>query len=208
MTFNERSFIHQRVPRSPQQNREIREATRARIMNHALALFSEHGYDATSVKMIAQAAGVSQGLLYNYFTGKDALLRAIFEASVQDVLASFEAAEAEPDVRKRPEVLIRASFAIVRGNLEFWRLSYGARMQRSVLSVLGGSIEAWASSIHARLLGFLTDAGIENAPVEAAVLFALIDGISQHYVLDPEHYPLDVITEHVVGRYAAPESER
>jgi len=190
------------VPRSPLQNQEIREATRARIMNHALTLFSEHGYDATSVKMIAEAAGMSQGLLYNYFAGKDALLRAIFEASMRDVLASFAAAETEPDVRKRPEALIRASFEIVRENLEFWRLSYGARMQRSVLDALGSSLEDWTSAIHAQLLVFLSEAGFEDPAIEASVLFALIDGISQHYVLDPEHYPIDVIIEHVIRRYA------
>lgn len=190
------------MPRSSAQNHIIREATRARIMNHALALFSEHGYDATSVKMIAEAAGVSQGLLYNYFNGKDALLRAIFQASMDDVLSSFAVAEAEPDPARRPEALIRASFEIVRRNMEFWRLSYGARMQRSVLDALGSSLADWTSAIHARLLVFLGEAGFEDAAIEASVLFGLIDGISQHYVLDPEHYPIDVITEHVVRRYA------
>ena len=189
-------------PRTPQQNERLRAASREKIIEHALRLFATHGYERTSVKMIAEAAGVSQGLLYNYFEGKDALLRAMFEASMDDVRASFAAAEADPDPRRRVEALLRGSFAIVRDNLHFWRLSYGVRMQASVLETIGGEpIQAWTAFIRATLERYLRETGIEDAELEAAILFALIDGVCQHYVLDPEHYPLDAVAERIVVRY-------
>ena len=188
-------------PRTPQQNERLRAASRARIIEHALRLFAEHGYERTSVKMIAEAAGVSQGLLYNYFEGKDALLRAILEASMDDVRASFAAAEAEPDPRRRVERLVRGSFEILRRNLHFWRLSYGVRMQAAVLEGLGGGIHAWIAMVRATLERYLREAGVADAAVESAVLFALIDGVSQHYVLDPHGYPLDAVAERIVRRY-------
>jgi AcrR family transcriptional regulator len=45
----------------------------------ALALFAEHGYDGTSTRLIAAAAGVTEGLIFKYFPTKRDLLRAVFE---------------------------------------------------------------------------------------------------------------------------------
>lgn len=187
-------------PRSAEQNEHIRNESRHRIIDAALALFAEHGYERTSVRMIADAAGVAQGLLYNYFEGKQGLLRAIFEQSVADVRASFALADAVPPA-ERLERLVRGSFEILRQNLAFWRLSYGVRMQPAVLAGLGPELHEWTATIRRTLHGYLRDAGVAHPDVEAAVLFALIDGISQHYVLDPDHYPLDTVIELVIARY-------
>lgn len=61
------------------------EATRARLVETALALFAERGYAATSTRAIAQAAGVSEGLIFHHFPNKLELLRAV--AANHEVLA-------------------------------------------------------------------------------------------------------------------------
>jgi len=187
-------------PRTAEQNEQIRATTRQRLIGAALALFAEHGYQGTSVRMIAEAAGVAQGLLYSHFEGKQALLHAIFEESVGDVRESFAIADAAPP-GERLERLIRGSFAVLERNLPFWRLSYGVRMQPAVLAGLGPALHEWTASIRRTLQGYLRDAGVPNPEIEAAVLFALIDGISQHYVLDPQRYPLNAVTELIVSRF-------
>ena len=189
-------------PRTAEQNEQVKAATRKRIVDAALGLFAEHGYAGTSVRMIADDAGMSIGLLYNYFDGKQALLQAIFEESMADVRESFARADAAPP-SERLEQLIRGSFEILRGNLTFWRLSYGVRMQPAVLAGLGRDLQQWTSAILRTLEGYLRD-GVAQPDVEAAVLFAVIDGVSQHYVLDPDRYPLEAVVELVVARYAKP----
>lgn len=187
-------------PRTPEQNEQIRAATRQRILDAALALFAEHGYERTSVRMIADAANVAQGLLYSHFEGKQGVLHAIFEESVADVRESFALADSAPP-DERLERLIRGSFEVLKQNLPFWKLSYGVRMQPAVVSGLGPALHEWTTTIRRTLQGYLRDAGVPQPEVEAAVLFALIDGISQHYVLDPRRYPLDAVTELVVARF-------
>lgn len=187
-------------PRSPEQNERIRASTRRRILDAALALFAEHGYERTSVRMIAEAANVAQGLLYSYFDGKHGLLHAIFAESMADVRQSFDIADAAPP-GERLERLIRGAFEVLERNVAFWRLSYGVRMQPSVLAGLGPALHEWTATIRRTLQGYLRDAGVARPDVEAAVLFALIDGISQHYVLDPQRYPLGAVTELVIARY-------
>jgi len=53
-------------------------ATRDRIIDAAMALFSEHGYRGTSITRIEQAAGLSPGAggIYHHFSSKEALLTA------------------------------------------------------------------------------------------------------------------------------------
>ena len=188
-------------PRRPEENARIREETRARIMDAALRLFSRRGYDGTSVRAIAAGAGVATGLLANYFDGKQALLRALVEESIADVRASFAEAERAGAPGERIERLLRASFRILRERQAFWRLSYGVRMQPAVLEGLGDLLGVWTAEIQATLTGYLAEAGVPEPELEALVLFALIDGVSQHYVLHPDAYPIDAVVERIAARY-------
>ena len=63
------------------------EATRQKILDKALELFSTRGYDAVSVGEIAEAVGIKAPSLYNHFPSK----RAIFDAIVEATAAQYEA---------------------------------------------------------------------------------------------------------------------
>ena len=52
---------------------------REQLLDAALAVFVDRGIDGATVKDITAAAGVTQGLLYHYFDGKDALVLAILQ---------------------------------------------------------------------------------------------------------------------------------
>jgi len=59
------------APRKPEKFAEMREKSRNHIIAKATEVFAEHGYYKTSVAMIAESAGISKGLIYNYFKSKD-----------------------------------------------------------------------------------------------------------------------------------------
>lgn len=52
---------------------EQRRRTEARILDAARTAFSEHGYDRTTIRGIARAAGVNPGLVMHYFGAKETL---------------------------------------------------------------------------------------------------------------------------------------
>jgi AcrR family transcriptional regulator len=56
-------------------------ATRLRILEAAKALFIEHGYPATTLDAIAEAADTSLPTLYRLFSSKRALLKAVLDVS-------------------------------------------------------------------------------------------------------------------------------
>jgi len=189
-------------PRTADQNEALRAATRSRLLGAALLLFARDGYTETSIKAVAREAGVATGLLYSHFEGKEGLLRALFEQSMADVRASFASADQAP-VGDRLRALVLSSVDIVRRHFDFWRLGYATRSQPAVVAVLRPHLEQWSAGIVAILTGYLAETGSEDPSMDAAALFAQIDGICQHYALDPEGYPVDAVAERVIARWSA-----
>jgi len=73
---------------------------RERILDVALDLFNEHGYDATSLREIAQRLGVSKAALYYHFEQKADIMVALhqrFHRIGQALLEEFAARSAEAD---------------------------------------------------------------------------------------------------------------
>jgi len=87
---------------------------RARIRDAAIQLFTEHGVKGTSILQIAQAAGVSGGLIRHHFGSKDGL-RVACDTYVMDELVRFKLdvlahVQTEPEFRPRydtRQVLLR-----------------------------------------------------------------------------------------------------
>src|ERR1700754_1323875 len=52
---------------------------REQILHVAMRLFSEHGFRGTTTKEIAQAAGVSEAMVFRHFANKNELYRAIID---------------------------------------------------------------------------------------------------------------------------------
>lgn len=82
------------MPRSPQENERIRQQAKENILEAAMELFIRKGYHATSISDIAEQAGISKGLLYNYFKGKEALLATMVEARVGEMVEVMDRARA------------------------------------------------------------------------------------------------------------------
>ncbi|MFE4813369.1 TetR/AcrR family transcriptional regulator [Peribacillus simplex] len=80
------------MPRSPEENDRIRQASKEKIRIAAMELFMKQGYYATSISDIAKKAGISKGLLYNYYKGKEELLSEMVEARIREVVEVMEEA--------------------------------------------------------------------------------------------------------------------
>jgi AcrR family transcriptional regulator len=72
--------------------------TPERIMDVALDLFIERGFDGTSMRDIAAALGLSPGAFYHHFPSKEAVLVAVCGPLVDGMVRFAEEAHAAPDV--------------------------------------------------------------------------------------------------------------
>ena len=66
------------------------EQTRTRIVDAAMALLEERGYDGTTMRAVADAAGVSLGNAYYYFASKEHLVQGFYDR-LQELHASAAA---------------------------------------------------------------------------------------------------------------------
>jgi len=64
-------------------------STKERILDEALTLFSENGYDGTSVEQIAEKVGIKAPSLYKHFKGKEDILNAIIDNAEAHYEESF-----------------------------------------------------------------------------------------------------------------------
>ena len=91
------------------------EDTRERIYNTALTLFRERGFDATTMRDIASAAGMSLGAAYHYFPSKDAIVLAYY-----DRISREHARRVATEVAQKKSLAARLSVAF-QGKIEILR---------------------------------------------------------------------------------------
>jgi AcrR family transcriptional regulator len=116
-------------PRTSKQYEEIREEKRMLIMDTALKHFANDGYYATTVNHIAKHAGISKGLLYNYFESKEALLKAIINKSVTEVYTYFDTNRDGYLSEEEFEYFIRKVHVMLKEKRSFWQLLFQLLMQ-------------------------------------------------------------------------------
>jgi AcrR family transcriptional regulator len=91
------------------------ERTRERILEAALDLFRRHGYEATTMRTIASAAGVSLGNSYYYFPSKDYLVQAFYAQMHADLVEACRGVlEGNVGLRARLRLVMRARLDVLR----------------------------------------------------------------------------------------------
>jgi AcrR family transcriptional regulator len=87
-TSNPRSSQTRLKPRPTPKSEE----TRTRILESALAIFRERGFDAATMRDIATHAGVATGAAYYYFESKDAIVMAFYQRAQQEMNPAIDQA--------------------------------------------------------------------------------------------------------------------
>lgn len=119
-------------PRTPTQYKEIREEKKTLIMDVALKHFANEGYHNTTIIHIAKHAGISKGLMYNYFESKEVLLLEIINRSINEISKYFDPDHDGYLSEDEFELFVRKLFLMIREKISFWRLFYQLLMQKEV----------------------------------------------------------------------------
>jgi TetR/AcrR family transcriptional regulator len=106
---------------------DIPQATSAeRILSTALDLFAIKGYDATSVREICEAAGITKPTLYHFYGSKDGVLQALLNGGFMQYRALLDNALATPGTfREKVKVVARSLFESSTRQPRFWRFMHG-----------------------------------------------------------------------------------
>ena len=85
--------------RKPARARKVEpEARRQAILDAALHVFAERGFEAARLEDVAARAGVAKGTLYLYFRDKEALFEELVRSAVSPIIEAVSRAASAPDV--------------------------------------------------------------------------------------------------------------
>jgi AcrR family transcriptional regulator len=180
--------------------------TRTRILESALRLFSEAGYDATGVAGICSAAGVSKGAFYHHFETKQAVFLQLLEEWLRQLDADLEAALGEAptvvDGLLGMAARTRGVFAAADGRLsillEFWAQ---ARKDPVVWERAMAPFRRYREAFAAIIRKGIEEGSLEAVDTEKAAqaLMSLAVGIILQGVLDPKGARWDQVTQDTIG---------
>jgi AcrR family transcriptional regulator len=118
-------------------------ATRAALLDAAIACLVEEGYAKTTTRRIAERAGVTPGALQHHFASKAALLGELIGYMRAKTMSEMfaEGVPSTPSIRKRHELLLDRMWRIYRGPLftALIELAIGARTDPELLQHIAGA---------------------------------------------------------------------
>lgn len=195
------------APRKPEKFAKMREKSRNLIITKAMEVFAEHGYYKSSIEMIAKAAGISKGLIYNYFKSKDELLESVFMDGFSYFDEIVKLDQAEISAYNKLEKILTNFTQSLQGNLSFWKLYQNVISQPEISHKLTKFKEYYESVFGPLLMGIFVELfGNEmtemEIQIEVMLFAALLDGIAFDYVIMGEEYPLDAISQRLLGKYS------
>jgi len=183
-------------PRTPEQFEAMRESRRKQIMDAALELFASKGYSNCSISQLSAHAGISKGLMYNYFDSKEALLLAIIEEGIGEIMSMIDPNHDGILEPEEVEGFIRNTFKGIRSNMQFWVLFITVVLQPPVKEFLEGKpfsnvMERFAP----RLLEYFEKMGYEDPYLEMLTFSAMIEGygVLLVYIFPNEELPEETI---------------
>jgi AcrR family transcriptional regulator len=163
--------------------------TRERIFETALALFVEQGYEQTTMRDIAKAAGCSLGLAYRYFESKEDMVFTLYERLAAEQAAQVRDMPPAP-LWQRFDRVMNAKLADLQPYRDaFGALFWAALNPRSRVAVLGADTaqirKAVGEVFTAVVLG-ATDAPREaQAKQMASVLYSAHLAVILFWLYDP-----------------------
>jgi AcrR family transcriptional regulator len=172
--------------RKPRPQEPKRDATRRRLLERALKLFQQRGVEATTMRDIARAAGMSLGAAYYYFPSKEALVFAYYEDN--QAAAEAIAERATGTLRERLGTIFHGKLETIRPQ----RKMLAAILPRLVdpgdpLSAFSQQSRAVRDRAVAVLTRALADAKLpaDIAALAAHALWMLMLAMMLVYVHDP-----------------------
>lgn len=182
------------MPRTAEQYEEIRKEKRQLIVAAALRLFADKGYASTSISMIAKEAGISKGLLYNYFESKEELMKTIVTDLVTELT---DKADANKDGKVDDEemgAIIDYYFELFQVRRDELKLYYQLTFQPEVMEYMRSSRNMQTAVVYMDLFrNYFKQKYRESYQLVLLDFMSTLKGFAQLYVFAKETFPEEAI---------------
>ncbi len=187
-------------PRTSEQNEKIRAESTEKILGAALKLIAKNGFETTSISQIAKEAGVSKGLMYNYFDSKEDLLKAIINNALE-VGEQLMTNQLSDDPSETLANVFRWFFQDLRSHGEEWKLLVEITFKVNKFDFVKELARNKLREYIELISSLLEQIGIANPHEEALIITALFDGIGIQYLASGQEYPLNQMEKYLLKKY-------
>ena len=189
------------TPRLPEENEKIRQKRRLAIIQAALELFALRGYQRTSISEIAKTAGISKGLMYNYFENKEDLLKSVviynFKEASDALYALFTDKINTLSHQELLAFIIEAFFQMMQENKAVWKLSVSLSMQVGDMPEIKQLLAQIFDESYERLTRLLPPS--DDVANQARIIAATLDGIALQFYLIGDTYDLEGVKKSLIN---------
>lgn len=189
------------MPRTEEQYKEIRESRKTEILDTALRLFATEGFHQTSISKIAREAGISKGLLYNYFESKEDLLLKVVENASADVYKYFDPNHDGVLEQSEMKYFIQNVFRVIKENYDFWRLYLSLAFSPQVIELLRDNIPQQSDTLLSMIVDYFKRRGVEDPMSETIYFSSVLKGMAVQYILTPDLFPLEMMEKKLIERF-------
>jgi len=189
------------APRSSEAFEQMRTSSTKKIMLAAFDLFGERGYKHTSISAIAYKAGISKGLVYNYFESKEAILKAV----ITEHLAVGDHIYNEGMSAKSSEETLKhwidSTFAFIKQSPALNRVLITLSIETHDVQFIRDTAKLKTSLWVDEFDRIFTELNYPDPRGEAIALAAMLDGISLQYSTFPALIDIDALHQYLIQKY-------
>jgi len=185
-------------PRTSQQFENIRQEKTKLILDTALELFAEKGYHQTSISDITRKAGISKGLVYNYFESKEAVLRGIIQTGYDTAYSNLDMNRDHMLAEEEFVAFLRLTFRSVRENPRFWKLYSALVLQPGIQDMIMTEYANKSQEMMILMTNFLKASGSKAPESDLLAISSLIKGAHLIMITAPNYFPTDHFEETII----------
>lgn len=181
-------------PRTAEQFEEIREEKKKLIMQAALELFANEGYHNTSISKIAQKAGISKGLIYNYFKSKEDLLASIIYNIMDNVIDMLDPNHDDVISDDEADAFFDKFFDVLTSNPNEWRLFYQLSVQKDVMAfMMNENLGQKVLKNQQLILNYFARGNFKDPEMAVLLFSSIFKGFALMYAFAPEMFDQDLL---------------
>ena len=186
-------------PRTSEQFDKIRQEKKELIMETSLELFAEFGYHTTSISQIAKKAGISKGLIYNYFESKKDILDELLKHGFDEVAENFDLNHDGVLSKEEFIFFIRKNFDLVNENFQHWKLFFSLVFQPQVSESFKSGYERVSETMFKMMFDFIVSMGSTDPEGDLIAISAMIEGAFLYAIAAPEIFPIKKMEEKIIN---------
>jgi len=192
------------MPRTQEENDRIRQAAKENIRTAAMEVFIEKGYHASVIDDIAKRAGVSKGLMYNYYKGKEDLLAEMVKMRIEEINHVMHTAAALSSPSEQLRHIIEGAINNVKQHPKIYRFYLHLQTQPEkdkILSRYSQMLNETMADQFEVQCGFFAKLGSADPRMRSLYFSSTLHGMMLMISTYPDGYPVEEIKEQTIRQF-------